>query len=40
MNKEEYIVLYEKYLNNECSPEELELLHQYKDDFQDRKSVV
>lgn len=34
MNKEEYIVLYEKYLNNECSPEELELLHQYKDDFQ------
>lgn len=34
MNKEEYIVLYEKYLNNECSPEELELLRSYKDDFE------
>ncbi|MRG45424.1 DUF4974 domain-containing protein [Chitinophaga sp. SYP-B3965] len=34
MNKEEYIVLYQKYLNNECSPEELELLRQYKDDFE------
>lgn len=33
MTKEEYIILYEKYLNNECSPEELVLLEQYKDDF-------
>jgi len=33
MTKEEYIILYEKYLNNECSPEELKLLEQYKDGF-------
>ncbi|MDN5287128.1 MAG: FecR family protein [Mucilaginibacter sp.] len=33
MTKEDFIVLYDKYLEGNCTPEELMLLEQYHDDF-------
>src|ERR1700754_3158471 len=33
MTKEDFIVLYDKYLEGKCTPEELTLLEQYHDDF-------
>ncbi|ERJ58337.1 hypothetical protein M472_06110 [Sphingobacterium paucimobilis HER1398] len=33
MTREEYILLYERYLDGKCSVEELETLENYKDDF-------
>jgi hypothetical protein len=39
MNKKQVKELFDKYINNECSPEELRLLDSFLDSFQDKDSL-